>query len=190
MFCKKCGKKSEGNEKSCFNCGAPLLGNVFEKNNDPTGANKKPNFSLNKNSFNFGAAIKIIIAIIFIGFVIYGNLDEGAVTKNNEGLESYESGDTQSAINQFKQASQDAVTNETKIDTLKNLGYVYDTEGKVDEALSAFKEALNLTKSGTFDYYLISGEIAILENKPDIAIVNYNKAYELNPKDFQINKTK
>ncbi|MBU4204980.1 hypothetical protein KKH26_02280 [Patescibacteria group bacterium] len=104
-------------------------------------------------------------------------------------MKSFDSGDSQSAINQFQQAKQDAVSNENKINTLKNLAYVYIAESQNEQALSTFKEALNLAKANSFDYYLISGEIALLEYKPNSAILSFNKAYELNPNDYQINNT-
>jgi tetratricopeptide (TPR) repeat protein len=54
-------------------------------------------------------------------------------------------------------------------------------------ALETFKQALALTSPDSFDYYLIAGEIALLEDKPNSAIIAYNKAYEKNPNDFQVN---
>jgi tetratricopeptide (TPR) repeat protein len=39
------------------------------------------------------------------------------------------------------------------------------------------------------DYYLISGEIAELENKPNSALIAYNKAYEKDPEDGQVNNS-
>ena len=71
--------------------------------------------------------------------------------------------------------------------TRVNLAYVYSSEGKNDLALNTFKEALTFASEGTVDYYLISGEIALLEGKPNSALVAYNKAYEKDPNGFQIN---
>lgn len=109
--------------------------------------------------------------------------------KNNNALKNLELGNAEQGIQQLSDASQSAVTKENKINTLKNLGYAYDGEGETEEALASFKEALALTTQNTFDYYLISGEVALLESKPNSAAVSFKKAYELNPEDFQINNS-
>ena len=44
---------------------------------------------------------------------------------------------------------------------------MYSTESKNELALSTFKEAFALTTQDSYDYYLIAGEIALLENKPN-----------------------
>lgn len=188
MFCKNCGEKSKGDQKFCTSCGAPFLKNTGEKENE---APKVEHVSLPTpgNSWNTGRIATILITLAVVGFGIYGSLDEDSITKNNEGLTSFDSGDSQTAINQLQQAAQEAATNETKINVLKNLGYVHATEGQYDEAFNAFKGALGLAKQGTFDYYLISGEIALLEYKPNAALLSFNKAYELNPTDFQVNNS-
>ena len=98
------------------------------------------------------------------------------IATNNDAIANFDLGNNQQAISQLQQASQSAVTNDTKINTLKNLAYVYSTEGKEDLALQAFKEALALTSTGSFEYYLISGEVAELEDKYNSAILSYNKA--------------
>lgn len=184
MFCKKCGKKSEGDQKFCTSCGAPFSTSaekgepIFSQSSPP-----KPKGS------PVGKIIGIIVILIIIGLSIYGSLDEESITTNNDGLTSFDSGDSQTAINQFERAAQQASTNQTKIDVLKNLGYVHATEGQYTEALDSFKQALTLTGENTFDYYLISGEIALLEYKPNAALLSFNKAYDLKPNDFQVNNS-
>lgn len=187
MFCKNCGKESNENQKFCTSCGAKFSGINKEEKEAPK-VQFKP-VSQNKSSWSAGRIITILVVLAMIGIGAYNSLDEDSITKNNEGLSSFDSGDSQTAINQLQQAKQDAVSNENKINTLKNLAYVYTTEGQNELALSTFKEALALTKSNSFDYYLISGEIALLEYKPNSAILSFNKAYELNPTDYQINNT-
>ena len=66
---------------------------------------------------------------------------------------------------------------------------MYATDGKNDERLSTFQEALNLTSQNSFDYYLISAEIALLQGKPNSAYISFNKALELKPDDFQVNNS-
>ncbi|MCK5343059.1 MAG: tetratricopeptide repeat protein, partial [Candidatus Heimdallarchaeota archaeon] len=76
---------------------------------------------------------------------------------------------------------------DTKLNTLKNLGYIHSSEGQNEQALQSFKEALTYASEGSFDYFMVSGEIAMIEGKPNAALLSYNKAYDLRPNDFQIN---
>lgn len=139
------------------------------------------------NKVTVGRVVKALLVLAIIGWGIYTNLDEDAIKTNNEGIASFDSGKSNDAIRQFQEAANSAVTNDTKINALKNLGYAYISEGKNDLALNSFRDALALAKSDSFDYYLISGEIAVLEHKPDAAERNYTKAYQMSPDDFQIN---
>ncbi len=188
MFCKNCGEKLNDNQKFCTSCGAKFS-NIDKEEKEVPGTQPFKSIIKNKSSWSIGRIITILVVLAMIVIGVYNSLDEDTIAKNNEGLSSFDSGDSQVAINQFQQASQSAVSNENKINTLKNLAYVYAAEGQNEQALSTFKEALNLTKVNSFDYYLISGEIALLEYKPNSAILSFNKAYELNPTDFQINNT-
>lgn len=188
MFCKNCGKELNENQKFCTSCGTKFSSINKEEKETPEVKPLK-SVSKTKRSWGTGRIITILIVLALIGIGAYNSLDEDSVTKNNEGLSSFDSGDSQTAINQLQQAKQDAVSNENKINTLKNLAYVYTSEGQNELALSTFKEALGLTKNNSFDYYLISGEIALLEYKPNSAILSFNKAYDLNPNDYQINNT-
>lgn len=183
MFCKNCGKENKEGQKFCTDCGTAF---------SSVKTNSSPNsFSVAKvgRKINTGLIVRILVGVAIVGWIVYANLDEGAITKNNEGLSSFDSGDSQTAINQFQQAAQDATSNDTKINTLKNLGYVYATEGQNEQALATFREALTLTKKDSFDYYLISGEVALLEYKPNAALLSFNKAYELKSTDFQVNNS-
>lgn len=188
MFCKNCGKESRENQKFCTSCGTKFSSINEEKKEAPEVKPLK-SFSKSKSSWGAGRIITILVVLAMIGIGAYNSLDEDSITKNNEGLSSFDSGNSQTAINQLQQAKQDAVSNENKINTLKNLAYVYTSEEQNELSLSTFKEALALTKINSFDYYLISGEIALLEYKPNSAILSFNKAYELNPTDYQINNT-
>ena len=182
MFCKKCGKESKGEQKFCTNCGKEFLGTI--KNN----FDEAPTFSFDfKKILEIRRIIPAIIIILFIGWGMYSSFDDSAIEINNNAISDWDSGKSDQAISQFKQASDEAFTDETKVTTLVNLGYIYSSELQYDEALQSFEEALLYTKKDSFDYFLISGEIALLEFKPNSALISYNKAYELNPNDFQIN---
>lgn len=184
MICKKCRNKLRADQRFCTHCGIQSPG--FEYGN--------------KSAYSGGGYlasniswIKIIIAtliiIVIVGFGIYGRIDEESTVKNNEALTNFEFGDSQSAISKLKEAFGDAVADGSKLEILKNLGYVYTSEGLYDDALATFKEALLFAKEDTFDYYLVSGEVAYLEYRPNATLLSFNKAYNLKPADFQINNS-
>lgn len=193
MFCKNCGTKSDGTKKFCTNCGTALATAAAPTATAAPRAVRPP---MPKEKWTTGRIIKTIIAVVFVGGLIFlkfglgaiNSIDSTAVDKNNAAQESYQAGgDPNQAISQLQQASQDAVTNSTKMTTKVNLAYVYSSEGKDDLALATFKEALPLASQDSLDYYLISGEIALLEGKPNAALIAYNKGYAKDPNDFQIN---
>ena len=188
MFCKNCGTESSGTKKFCTNCGTEF----------PVAQTTPPvRPPMPKEPWTTGRIIKTVAVVVIVGGlilvkIIFGainSVDNTAVETNNRALDAYNSGNSDQAISQFQQASQDAVTNANKINSLKNLAYVYSSEGKDDLALSTFKEALALSSTDSVDYFLISGEIAELEGKYNAALIAYNKAYAKNPEDFQVNNS-
>ena len=195
MFCKNCGTKSDGVKKFCTNCGTafPVAAAAPAAATAPR-AVRPP---MPKEKWTTGRIIKTVIAVVFVGGLIFlkfglgaiNSIDNTAVDTNNKALDAYNSGNSDQAIAQFQQASQSAVTNTNKINSLKNLAYVYSSEGKDDLALSTFQEALALASADSIDYFLISGEIAELENKPNAALIAYNKAYAKDPQNFQVNNS-
>jgi len=184
MFCKNCGKKNDNGVKFCSSCGSK-----FSKIETEIPVQPVLDFSecQNKSSWYTRKIIGVIVVLSLIGFGIYNSQDDAVVEKNNDAISNFDSGNNEQAINDFQEASQDAVLTENKISTLKNLAYAYSSDSKDELAISSFKEALALTTPDSFDYYLISGEISLLENKPSLALAAYNNAYEKDPNDFQIN---
>lgn len=185
MFCKNCGKESDGTKKFCTNCGKELP-HATKANPTPIPPHTPPVFATSRH-WNWRPLIGIAIFLALIGWGAYSSLDDDAIETNNNAITNYDSGNSQQAISQFEDASKSAVSTENKINTLKNLAYVYSSEGQDDQAISTFQQALALTSEESFDYYLISGEIALLQGKPTSAQIAYNKAYQLDPNDFQIN---
>lgn len=184
MYCKNCGTKSNDGEKFCTSCG-----NSFSHRAEP-GMKQDIEYFPRKTKKSFWDPGRIIGIIIVLGLITvgaYNSQDKEVIDKNNQALTSFDSGNSEQAIIGFKEASQNANSNENKLSTLKNLAYVYSTENKNDLALSTFKEAFSLTSPDSFDYYLIAGEIAFLEKKFNSALIAYSKAYEKNPNNFQIN---
>lgn len=180
MFCEKCGTKMKENAMFCQNCGTALLN---------TQNNQTPTVSIEKgSSWSMSKIIKrVLLAVVIAIVIIWRLIHSNAVDTNNNGLSAYNSGNSEQAISQFSQAANGAISDDDKRASLINLGYVYASDSKNDLALSTFNEALVLASKDSFDYYLISGEIGLLEKKPDIALSNYKKAYQINPNDFQIN---
>lgn len=188
MFCINCGQKGNESNKFCINCGEP-----YEHTPDSITQPLEPNVASEPRSLfqriNTSNLIKVLIGIAIVGFIVYFNIDDQAVENNNQALNSFNAGNSDGAISQLESASQEALTDETKVDTLKNLAYVYATEGQKDKALVKFKEALPFTKIDSFDYFLVLGEVAYLEGKPLLAKQHFEKAFSMNSSDFQINNS-
>lgn len=187
MYCEKCGNEVKEDASFCQNCGTSLSN---AQSIQPVNLYSTPSIE-SKPFWKTKKAIKtlLIIGVVVIGVFlkIFYFVDNEAVNKSNSGLTSFNSGNSEQAISQFQQASNDAVSNDTKRNTLINLAYVYASEGKNDLSLKTFKEAVVLAEKDSFDYYLILGEIDLMEKRPDKALLNYNSAYQLKPNDFQIN---
>lgn len=184
MHCKNCGKEVGAEKKFCSNCGTPVskLSPMKPSTAMPLTAKKEP--------WTFGRGAKIaagvLVVLVLLVIRVVSAADSPAVLSNNEALKSYDAGNNEQAVSQLQQAAQSAVTNDTKINTLKNLAYVYSAQGKTDLAIQTFQQALALTTSGSYDYYLVSGEIASLKGDPSSALLGYNQAYKINPNDFQV----
>jgi tetratricopeptide (TPR) repeat protein len=183
MICKNCKKDVQDGAKFCTACGSP-----FTNPTPQTQTNETPP-EPPKKSNPIGKIISAFIFILVIGFGIYGSISDNAIDKNNNAIDSLNAGDTQTAISQLQEAKEGAVGKEDKINILVNLGYVYESEGNYDEAKTAFTEAQSLAISDSSEYFLISAELALLENDPESALANFNKALELKPNDFQINNS-
>jgi tetratricopeptide (TPR) repeat protein len=198
-YCGRCGNELSSENKFCDKCGEKITNSsddggernkaaITEGDIHEVDTQKTPGIaSRAENSGGVGKIISLVVFLLIIGFVVYNNLDRETITKNNDALKNFDSGDSETAISEFKQAAEGAVTDENKINTLKNIAYVYSSEGNTGEALKSFKEALALAKPGSSDFYLITGEIALLENQYAVAIQNYNAAYKLEPASFQVN---
>lgn len=191
MYCKDCGTQIGDDAVFCQNCGMVLADkeNVTPINHVASTTIIDPIVS--ENSWGLGKIVKTILIVlavcVAVFFKFFNFLNNEAVDKNNSALTSYDSGNSDQAISQFKQASNDALSNDTKRATLINLAYVYSSESKNDLALKTFKEALVLSSENSFDYNLISGEIALLNKNPKVAKASFEKAYAINPNEFQIN---
>lgn len=188
MFCKNCGKESNGNQKFCTSCGADFSTTANPDVEHQSQPSSSPVASV-AHKINTSRIIQILVVVGLVGWGIYGSRDDSAIQKNNDALTSLDSGNSQQGITQLQQASNDASGTDTKISTLKNLAYAQWGENQDSQALETFQRALALAGANSFDYYLISGEIALLENKPNSAYLSFSKAVQISPDDFQINST-
>lgn len=187
MYCHKCGKQNNENSKFCKHCGVNFDGIDTENKSEQIEHSTTPRKVEEKKSSGWGGIYTVVVILALVGFGAYGSVDKEQIKTNNEALIKFDAGDSKTAVEQFRKTANEATSNEIKVVALKNLGYVYSTEGQTSQALSAFNEALPLTTKDTFDYYLISGEVALLDGNINDALTNYNNAYRLNPGGFQIN---
>jgi tetratricopeptide (TPR) repeat protein len=134
--------------------------------------------------------VTIIIFLVFAGLGIYGSLGDKGRQQNETALDLLDKqSDYAAAITQLESAVNNTYNKEEKINVLKNLGYAYWMNLDNAKAKAAFNQALALTAADSFDYYLIAGELALLEENPLLAKENYEKAYQKEPDNYQINSS-
>ena len=181
MFCNTCNKIFGEGAKFCTGCGTSVENAHGSRSSSATQSAK---------SGGIGKTIIGVAIGLFILFgVVYSIQDNQAIESNNNGLEAFDSGNTAESISQFESARDQAATDETKIETLKNLAYAYLSDGKKNQAIATFQEALALAPSGSSNFYLISGEIADAQNNPTLAESSYLSAYKVEPDSAQINNS-
>tara|TARA_B100000508_G_scaffold120886_1_gene102231 strand:+ start:403 stop:1320 length:918 start_codon:yes stop_codon:yes gene_type:complete len=191
MFCTNCGNKIESGQNFCTSCGSPASSAKKEIQRD---VQRQANQTTEKQ-WTTGRIIKYaVVTVIVVGLLIiklgisaYNSVEGEAIDTNNRGIAAMDSGNTDEAVRNFSDAAESATTNSNKLNSLKNLGYTYASNGDVAEAIQAFSEALKLTDSGSFEFYLVNGEIQYLQGNPQAALNNYNRAYDIKPNNFQIN---
>jgi tetratricopeptide (TPR) repeat protein len=184
MYCEHCGAKSDGTSKFCTNCGKPLVSEKKQK--------APPNANAVKRSPKQIA--KYAGGVVIVGLIIWGSIssskNDTAVQTSNAALNTITSSDTDSAdqqgIQQLKDAYSNATDDATKLTILKNLAIVYEADNDNDDALTTYQKALQYASSGTSDYYLISSDIAQLQNDPNTAQTDLLQANNLNPNNYQI----
>ncbi len=176
MHCTNCGKQVNTNEKFCTGCGKPL-----------SHKSKSSNFKFRGRPLNIPGLVVILIIIVLVIYGAYASSqDDTARQSNDQGLSSMNNGNTQLATQQLQSASQTASDDNIKRATLINLAYVYESDNKDLQALTTFKQALQLAQSNTSDYYLILAEIADLQGDQYSAYTNFNNADQINPNNYQI----
>lgn len=179
MYCKKCGEKYSEGSKFCTGCGIS------------TNSKKILADSFLKKIKGIPVAhmTGIVILLIIAGSTFYSYINSESNGKTESGINKYTSGDTLGAIKDLTQAKDSAVGKSTKLATTRDLAYVQIADGNIQKALSYFKEALGYTSENSYDFYLVSGEIAEIEMKPNSALLNFKKAYDLQPNSGQANNS-
>lgn len=174
MICKNCQKETKTRRGFCTGCGKSLK--------DAVG--KTYQYSWKSIFYTF---LRYCFVVIFIIGFIVAAIEDRAVNKNNQALEDLNKGDFNASIEQLKTAVETAPTDELKGQILTNLGYAYYNADRFEEATETFKEAIRYVSQESFEYLLLSGEVAELENMPAIALAHYLRAYEKKPTSFQVN---
>jgi tetratricopeptide (TPR) repeat protein len=180
MHCTKCGKKYLSDSIYCTGCGSHLEQRI----NEIEDIKKVSTLWIWARRLG---SISIIGLFIIIGAV--SDLGNESILSNNDGISSFNSGDDVTAILEFSDAVESAYTDESKINSLINLAYVYQGTEEYQLSLDTFQEALLLADINSISYNLIQGEIALLNKKHDIAITYFREAYSQEPTDFQVNNS-
>jgi tetratricopeptide (TPR) repeat protein len=185
MYCTNCGKKIIETEKFCTNCGK----STSIKDSVSNDTDKKMHSPLTSHK-KFLSIPKLIGAVVFVVLIVWGiyanSQDDAARQSNDQALVNFSNGNNQLATQQLQNASKTASDSNIKLGALINLAYVYESDGKDNQALVTFKQALQIAQYGTSDYYLVSGEIALLQNDADSAYADFTKANQISPNDYQI----
>ncbi|MBI1907869.1 tetratricopeptide repeat protein [Candidatus Uhrbacteria bacterium] len=189
MQCSTCGKEVADGKKYCADCQK-----TFGVSNTPeaagsAAASPAQHATGSAASKVVGGIISAVVLLAFIAFGVYNSLDDKAYETNEDALDAYEEGDTTSAVAGFRQAADEAYTDEAKISALVNLAYAYLAEGDDVEARAAFEEALDIAEPDSLEYHLVSGELTELDDDAAGALAHYTAAYDINPNDAQVNST-
>lgn len=173
MKCTNCQNEIVENSSRCNYCGQEVK--------ISTAKQPKPK----KNPW-----VNIITLVFFIGLGIYGAATDRGSQKNDEGIKLLDTGGNyEQAISNFEESLKSMIDDDEKIVVLKNMGYAYWVNNQTDKSLEKFNEALALAKPETLDFYLISGEIALLNGNAKSAESNYLQALGKDSEDFQINSS-
>jgi Tfp pilus assembly protein PilF len=133
----------------------------------------------------------MLITIVVLAALVAANVarfSEGLAFRETEkAIELYQSGgDPEEAAKMMEDSIGGLGDDESKMESYKNIAYVYSNEENYDLSIENFEKALEYTRVGDYNYYLINGEIDLMELEIDSAFENYNKALDVRYTDFQI----
>lgn len=174
MKCTNCGNDLIEGSSRCNYCGKEIKWTL------PT-AEVKPK----KNKWT-----SLIVFVVFIAIGAYNSISNISVQKNEAGIEMLDKGENyEQAITNFSEAYNKVTNDEDKITILKNWAYAYWANNQLTDVKQKFTEALTMIKPDSSDYFLVIGELALLDYDAKTAEENYLKAVELAPDDFQVNNS-
>ncbi|MCX6740149.1 MAG: tetratricopeptide repeat protein [Candidatus Parcubacteria bacterium] len=172
MKCANCQNEIQDNITRCTYCGQEIKSQIPMDTNKPKG--KK--------------WASLVYIVFLIGMAVYGSVQNKGAQKNEEGIDILDTGSNYNqAIDNFSQAFNNVKNDEDKITILKNWAYALWMNEQYPEAKQKFNEALFLAQPDSADYYLISAEIALLDQNGKAAEEDYLKAIAQEPDNYQIN---
>ena len=137
--------------------------------------------------------IGIFLPILLITFLYScGNLldETQALQLNEEGLAKLYQGEHEEAILILKEAlTHDNASRNTKIIINRNIAICYHELEEWDQSIHFSKEAVKLTKEGSYDYCVNQADVDLLEGNIDRAIKNLKVARHMKPDAIEVNNT-
>lgn len=143
------------------------------------------------------ALLVVVIAVTWFGYHWSQKYQEqlkkdnhnAVATQNNQALALMNSGRVKEANEMFAKAVDSAISEDDKRNIFVNAAIAYNTLGDEVNALKSHQQALVYAPVGSFDYYFILGEMAVLGKDIPTALDNFNEAYAINPKDHTLNNS-
>lgn len=134
--------------------------------------------------------VRILAVVLVIGIGAYYSLDDNLIDQNNEAIEILDkSGNFEEAAMMFEKSAEEAVLIDNKVLFYSNAGYTHSFSEAYDKATENFQKALDLVSVDSFDYFLLTAEIAVLADKVEDAKTNFGKALEIDPSSYQANNS-
>ena len=134
---------------------------------------------------------QLLFGLIFLftscGFVISEN---EALSKNDEALTAYNSGDYEKAIQIFKEAiksPQLSLRNKAKI--YRNIANTFFEIGEADSSIHYSQLAANCFKEDSYEFLVNTADIQLISEDIDGAVLNLWKAYTLKPDELEVNNS-
>lgn len=113
--------------------------------------------------------------------------NDEAYSLNELALQAIDKNNFLDAENLFKNALELTKVDSTKALIFNNLAYLYLNTGSTTKAIDSFEKALSYTINQSFDWNLIKGVLAGVNNEATSSLEYLNEAYKLRPGDFQVN---
>lgn len=113
-----------------------------------------------------------------------------ALSKNDQALIAYNSGDYEKAILTFKEAiksPQLSLRNKAKI--YRNIANTFFEIGETDSSIHYSQLAANCFKKESYEFLVNAADIQLISEDIDGAVLNLWKAYTLKPEELEVNNS-